>query len=158
MELLCSYVHYANKAPLLILTAFLMLHQSSIINYLARCSVATGRPRVVVTTHFLVLRSTPCFVATNANAFVQDIFRKKLLEPSLLIDQSPSKNEEMQSVISSDTGRVVCTVMASTDAPESYSAASNSVPLFELRRGVSNHSNALACAAKCGKCIRPSLQ
>uniref|UniRef100_A0AAV1T9Z9 DNA mismatch repair proteins mutS family domain-containing protein n=1 Tax=Peronospora matthiolae TaxID=2874970 RepID=A0AAV1T9Z9_9STRA len=123
---------------------------SSIINYLARCSVSTGRPRVVVTTHFLVFRSTSSYVATNANACIQDIFRKKLLEPSLLIDHSPSKNEEMQSGNSSDTGGVVCTVMASTDAPESYSAASSSVPLFELRHGVSNHSNALACAAKCG--------
>ncbi|CAI5732709.1 unnamed protein product [Hyaloperonospora brassicae] len=105
---------------------------SSVINYLARCNVTTGRPRVVVTTHFL------------------DIFRKNLLESSLSIDQALSEKDETQSGTSSDTGHVVCTVMASTDAPEAYSSTSSSVPLFELRCGVSTHSNALACAAKCG--------
>lgn len=35
---------------------------------------------------------------------------------------------------------------------------SNAVPLFELRLGISNHSNALACASKCGKRIEPKLR
>ncbi|CAI5731867.1 unnamed protein product [Peronospora destructor] len=105
---------------------------SSIINHLARHDFATGRPRVVLTTHFL------------------EIFRDNLLEPSLLIDQSLTVNDGHQSESSSDMGRVICTVMASTDAPESFSATSNAVPLFELRLGISNHSNALTCASKCG--------
>ncbi|CAI5728086.1 unnamed protein product [Peronospora effusa] len=105
---------------------------SSIINYLARHNFATGRPRVVLTTHFL------------------EIFRDNLLEPSLLIGQSLTVKDGHQSESSSNKERVICTVMASTDAPESFSATSNAVPLFELRLGISNHSNALTCASKCG--------
>ncbi|CAI5718412.1 unnamed protein product [Peronospora farinosa] len=105
---------------------------SSIINYLARHNFATGRPRVVLTTHFL------------------EIFRDNLLEPSLLIGQSLTVKDGHQSESLSDKERVICTVMASTDAPESFSPTSNAVPLFELRLGISNHSNALTCASKCG--------
>ncbi|EEY61306.1 uncharacterized protein PITG_01583 [Phytophthora infestans T30-4] len=102
---------------------------SSFINYLARKRFTAGRPRVVLTTHFL------------------DIFRKDLIVPELVVDPSLTQNGDESS---SDTARVVCTVMASTDVPKSYSATSNAVPLYELRRGISSHSNALACAAKCG--------
>ncbi|KAG3114792.1 hypothetical protein PI124_g6463 [Phytophthora idaei] len=105
---------------------------SSIINYLAKKRFTTGRPRVVLTTHFL------------------EIFRSDLLEPELIVDQSLPQNGDEQCESSSDTARVVCTVMASTDAPESFSATSNAVPLYELRHGISGHSNALTCAAKCG--------
>ncbi|KAG7379942.1 MutS protein msh5 [Phytophthora pseudosyringae] len=101
---------------------------SSIINYLAKKNFTTGRPRVVLTTHFL------------------EIFRNNLLEPALVDQLLPGE----QSECSPDTPRVVCTVMASTDAPESYSATSNTAPLYELRHGISTHSNALTCAANCG--------
>ncbi|CAH0476482.1 unnamed protein product [Peronospora belbahrii] len=105
---------------------------SSIINHLSRCNFTSGRPRVVLTTHFL------------------EIFRDDLLEPSLFIGQSLTPNDGHQSGSSSDTGRIMCNVMASTDAPESFSATSSAVPLFELRPGISKHSNALTCALKCG--------
>ncbi|OWZ12299.1 hypothetical protein PHMEG_00014561 [Phytophthora megakarya] len=101
---------------------------SSIINYLVKTKFGASRPRVVLTTHFL------------------EIFRLNLLEATLVVD----KSTEEQSRSLSDTARVVCTVMASTDVPESYSVTSNAVPLYELRRGIANHSNALTCAAKCG--------
>lgn len=110
---------------------------SSIINHLAKKDVTTGRPRVVLTTHFL------------------EIFRNNLLEPTLVVDQSvPQDGVDSTTVehrdIPSNTSRVICTVMASTDASESYSATASAAPLYELRFGISSHSNALACAAKCG--------
>ena len=88
----------------------------------------------------------------------QEIFRENLLEPSLLIGQSLTVNDDHPSESSSDTDRVICTVMASTDAPESFSATCNAVPLFELRLGISNHSNALTCASKCGKRLRLKIR
>ncbi|KAE9346744.1 DNA mismatch repair protein [Phytophthora rubi] len=102
---------------------------SSIINHLATKSFIHGRPRVILTTHFL------------------EIFRDNLLEASLVLSESPQQEAGEQS---ERTARVVCTVMASTDAAESYSATSNSEPLYELRHGISGHSNALKCASKCG--------
>ncbi|RMX63969.1 hypothetical protein DD238_004573 [Peronospora effusa] len=66
----------------------------------------------------------------------QEIFRDNLLEPSLLIGQSLTVKDGHQSESSSNKERVICTVMASTDAPESFSATSNAVPLFELRLGI----------------------
>ncbi|ETI56633.1 hypothetical protein, variant 1 [Phytophthora nicotianae] len=105
---------------------------SSIINYLATKRLTPGRPRVVMTTHFL------------------EIFRNDLLEPELIVNPSLRQNEGEQREGSPTTARVVCTVMASTDAPESYSATSSAAPLYELRHGISSHSNALTCAAKCG--------
>ncbi|KAG6976506.1 hypothetical protein JG688_00001300, partial [Phytophthora aleatoria] len=127
--------------------------QSSIINYLAKKRFTTRRPRVVLTTHFLVhFLISPCcfFAAMLIAACEQEIFRSDLLEPELIVDQSLPQNGDEQCESSSDTARVVCTVMASTDAPESFSATSNAVPLYELRHGISGHSNALTCAAKCG--------
>ncbi|KAG6598069.1 uncharacterized protein IUM83_09358 [Phytophthora cinnamomi] len=102
---------------------------SSIINYLATKSFAHGRPHVILTTHFL------------------EIFRNNLLEPSLVtsILQDGEQLEGTQG-----TARVVCTVMASTESSESYSTSSSAEPLYELRPGISSHSNALKCAAKCG--------
>ncbi|KAL3668323.1 hypothetical protein V7S43_006415 [Phytophthora oleae] len=105
---------------------------SSIINHLAKKNFATGRPRVILTTHFL------------------EIFRNNLLEPTLVVDQSIPQDGGEQKESSPDTSRVICTVMASTNAPESYSATASAAPLYDLRFGISSHSNALTCAAKCG--------
>ncbi|KAL4175238.1 hypothetical protein KRP22_000207 [Phytophthora ramorum] len=105
---------------------------SSLINYLSTKTFTHGRPRVILTTHFL------------------EIFRDNLLEPSLVTNQPSPQGSGEQSETSDNAARVVCTVMASTEAPESYSTASNAVPLYELRHGISSHSNALASAAKCG--------
>ncbi|KAL4108662.1 hypothetical protein PRIC1_000373 [Phytophthora ramorum] len=105
---------------------------SSLINYLSTKTFTHGRPRVILTTHFL------------------EIFRDNLLEPSLVTNQPSPQGSGEQSETSDNAARVVCTVMASTEASESYSTASNAVPLYELRHGISSHSNALASAAKCG--------
>ncbi|EGZ20705.1 hypothetical protein PHYSODRAFT_492926 [Phytophthora sojae] len=105
---------------------------SSIVSHLATKSFTRGRPRVILTTHFL------------------EIFRNNLLEPSLVTSELPVQEAEEQSERTEGTARVVCTVMASTDASESTSGTSNSEPLYELRHGISGHSNALKCAAKCG--------
>lgn len=89
----------------------------------------------------------------------QEVFRDNLLGSSLMVGPSLPQDEGAESESSSDTGRVVCTVMASTDAPESYSATANAVPLYELRHGISSHSNALTCASKCGELsLGPKLQ
>ncbi|KAL7687161.1 putative DNA mismatch repair protein MutS [Plasmopara halstedii] len=102
---------------------------SSTINYLAKKRFANGRPRVVLTTHFL------------------EIFRYNLLEPKLIVD-SQAKEEQCEGLL--DTARIICTVMASTDALNTSPATSSADPLYELRHGISSHSNALGCASKCG--------
>ncbi|KAK1941664.1 DNA mismatch repair protein MSH5 [Phytophthora citrophthora] len=80
----------------------------------------------------------------------KEIFRNNLLKPTLVVDQSMPQDDVKQNENPPDMSRVICTVMASTNAPESYSATSSAAPLYELRLGISSHSNALACGAKCG--------
>ncbi|KUF77472.1 hypothetical protein AM587_10012596 [Phytophthora nicotianae] len=138
----------------------LVVIDSSIINYLATKRLTPGRPRVVMTTHFLVryfiffvvLCCLHCLHCSydHLTTREQEIFRNDLLEPELIVNPSLRQNEGEQREGSPTTARVVCTVMASTDAPESYSATSSAAPLYELRHGISSHSNALTCAAKCG--------
>jgi hypothetical protein len=82
---------------------------------------------------------------------MQEIFRDNLLESPVVTEQQLPDDGSQETGRSESTARVVCTVMASTDAPESYSVTSNAAPLYELRHGISSHSNALACAAKCGE-------
>ncbi|TDH72233.1 uncharacterized protein CCR75_005607 [Bremia lactucae] len=114
------------------ISLFLLKSQSSIINYLAKKRLKTGRPRVVLTTHFL------------------EIFRFNLLEAELIVDQPNLQAKDEFPEGSPDRARIVCTIMASTAQHDSHSATSNVVPLYEMRHGISSHSNALMCAAKCG--------
>lgn len=83
---------------------------------------------------------------------VQEIFRHNLLDPAIL------RNSAADSARDADISPVVCMVMSSTGesttaTEASVSAAPVSVPLYELCRGVSAHSNAFGCAAKCGTLV-----
>lgn len=58
-----------------------------------------------------------------------------------------------------DISPVVCMVMTSTGEPTCATEAPGVatpvvVPLYELSSGVSLHSNAFGCAAKCGTLVR----
>jgi hypothetical protein len=128
--------------------------QSAVINHLATTkSNGTGRPRVVVTTHFLVNGCLPVrckkLSPSNRTYAEQEIFRHKLLSPAIMQTSEADRDPDV------DISPVVFMVMTSTG--ESTTAAETPgtatpvvVPLYELCRGVSAHSNAFGCAAKCG--------